>query len=535
MNEALRNNFNKIKEYWNGRSKKQKIIMAGSLLFFFIAISLIIFLATRTTYVPLYSDLSPAEAGSIKESLDERGVPSELSNNGTTINVPEEMVDSLKVELAAEGIPKSGSIDYSFFSENAGFGTTDNEFNVMKLDAMQTELAELIKGIDGIKDAKVMINLPEKGIFVSDGNEEASASVVLNTEPGYQFNSKQINALYHLVSKSVPNLPTDNIVIMNQNFEYFDQESGENFSGDIFASQNDIKKQIERDVRHQVQNLLGTLMGQDKVVVSVTADIDFTQENREENLVEPVDEENMEGITISAQRITESYVGDGAQVGGVPQAEDFEDPLEGGDTYQQGAAGAGEYEKIEETINNEVNKIRREIVESPYKIRDLGIQVLVEPPDPENPASLSQDTIADIEDMLATIVRTTINKDTLEEELTDETIEDKIVVSVQQFNGKMDLAEEQEIGLPWWVYVIGGVLLAVIGLLIFLILRTRKRRQEEEDLEEMDEAEELAPEIPDLAEEQDTEDVMRRKQLEKLAKEKPEDFAKLLRTWLAED
>ena len=67
------------------------------------------------------------------------------------------MVDTLKVELAAEGLPKSGSIDYSFFSQNAGIGTTENEFNVLKLDAMQTELANLIKGIDGINDAKVMI------------------------------------------------------------------------------------------------------------------------------------------------------------------------------------------------------------------------------------------------------------------------------------------------------------------------------------------------------------------------------------------
>ena len=41
------------------------------------------------------------------------------------------MVDTLMVELAAEGIPKSGSIDYSFFSENASFGMTDNEFNVL--------------------------------------------------------------------------------------------------------------------------------------------------------------------------------------------------------------------------------------------------------------------------------------------------------------------------------------------------------------------------------------------------------------------
>ena len=33
---------------------------------------------------------------------------------------------------------------------------------------MQTEFANLIKNIEGIQDANVMITLPEKGIFVSD-------------------------------------------------------------------------------------------------------------------------------------------------------------------------------------------------------------------------------------------------------------------------------------------------------------------------------------------------------------------------------
>ena len=82
------------------------------------------------------------------------------------------------------------------------------------------------------------------------------------------------------------------------------------------------QKEIERDIQRQVQKMLGTLIGQDKVVVSVTTDIDFSQENREENLVTPVDEENMEGIAISAQKITETFTGEEIQVGGQPQAED---------------------------------------------------------------------------------------------------------------------------------------------------------------------------------------------------------------------
>lgn len=530
MTVSFQKYIEKIKEYWNGRSKKQKMIVMGSILLFLIVISLSTFFATRTQMVPLYKDLSLSEVGTIKESLDSKGIKYEITEGGTTISVPEGQAENLLVDLASEGLPKSGGIDYSFFSQNAGIGMTDNEFNVMKLDAMQTELANLIKGIEGVKDAKVMINLPTPGIFVSEADESASASIVLNTEPGHQFEDNQINALYHLVSKSVPNLPTDNIVITNQYFEYFDKKNNENSSGDIFTAQNDIKKEIERDVQRQVQSMLGTLMGQDKVVVSVTADVDFTQENREENLVSPVDEENMEGIAISAQKITETFTGEGAAAGGVPQGEDSADVP----TYAEGANGNGDYERIEETINNEVNKIRKEIIESPYKIRDLGIQVMVEPPVADDETSLPQERVDDITKMLSTIVRTTINKDAVEGELTDEAIQDKIVVSVQPFNGKQQFNSDPVTVLPWWAYVLGGVLLIIIILLIFLFIRARKKREEEEELEfAMDKGPEVN--IPDVNEEQETEGTLRRKQLEKMAKDHPEDFAKLLRTWIAED
>ena len=40
-----------------------------------------------------------------------------------------------------------------------------------------------------------MINMPEKGVFVNDVNESASASIILETKPGYEFNDKQIKSL----------------------------------------------------------------------------------------------------------------------------------------------------------------------------------------------------------------------------------------------------------------------------------------------------------------------------------------------------
>ncbi|HWJ80373.1 MAG TPA: flagellar basal-body MS-ring/collar protein FliF [Niallia sp.] len=532
MKENMNKLFNPLTEYWVSRTKKQKTMLISSVLLLILLAIFATYFFTRVNLVPLYSNLQPSETGAIKESLDSKGITSEISNNGTTISVPEDVVDTLKVELASEGIPESGSIDYSFFSENASFGMTDNEFDVLKLDALQTEISNLIKGIDGINDADVVITLPEESVFVSDQGGEATASIVLNTKPGYNFSENQIKGLYTLVSKSVPNLPTDNIVITNQNFEYFDLNSSTTSGADTFTAQNNVKKQIERDIQRQVQTMLGTLMGQDKVVVSVTADIDFTQENREENLVSPVDEENMAGIAVSAQNITETYTGDNAaEAGGVVQAEQETDTT----TYNTDSTGSGngDYEKVEETVNSEVNRIKKEIVESPYKVRDLGIQVMVEPPNANDTTSLSQETVDDIQNILSTVVRTSIDKTSTDgEQLSDEEINNKIAVSVQKFNGKNTIQNTAaSSSIPWWVYAIGGVLLAIIILLIFLFVRARNKKVEVEEEEII----QPIPVVADVNEEQETEGTIRKKQLEKMAKEKPEDFAKLLRSWITED
>ncbi|MGM9948622.1 MAG: flagellar basal-body MS-ring/collar protein FliF [Lysinibacillus sp.] len=532
MNERLSKVKTDSTRFWTSRTRNQKGAMVGMLIAIIALAGTLTYFSTRTTMAPLFSGLSTTEAGRIADVLTAQGTTYELENGGTTILVPEEQVDRLKVSLASQGYPETGAISNSFFTENAGFGMTDNEFDVIKLAATQTELANLIKQIEGVKDAKVMISMPEEGIFIPDPTSESSAAIILNTEPGHKFTNEQIQTLYNLVSKSIPNLSTENIEISNQYAEYYDLNSAQNNGGSAATAEGQmaVKKTVERDIQRQVQDMLGTMIGQDKVVVSVTTDIDFKQENREENLVQPVDEDNVEGIAISAQRITETYTGNGAAAEGVPEAGNVTDNFT---DYQEGTTGDGDYERVEETVNNDVNRIRREIQESPYKIRDLGIQVMVEPPVADDPASLDGAVQEDIERILSTIVRTTLNKEAAGD-LTEEEISDKVVVSVQPFYGKAEIETEPEAVIPWWLWVVGGILLTAIGLLVFFILRSRKRKLEEEELSIIEQQQELI-EVEDIAEEKETEATVRRKQLEKMAKEKPEDFAKLLRSWIAED
>ncbi|MCP3031191.1 flagellar M-ring protein FliF [Halobacillus sp. A1] len=530
MKEKLNVLTKKTSTFWKERSAKQKGLLLGSIIGFVILLSLVSFFAASSKMVPLYSDLSLQEVGQVKEELDVRGVSYELDSGGTTIRVPEEQAEILLVDLAAAGLPDSGNIDYGFFSGNVSWGMTDNEFDVIKLDAMQSELASLMSGISGIANAQVMINVPEEEVFMSETNQEASASIVLNVEPGHDIQNEEVETLYNLASKSVPNLPTDNIVIMDQNFNYYDKNNSENANNtDAYTYQQGVKEDIEKDVQQRVQKMLGTMMGPNKVVATVTADIDFTQEQRTEELVEPFDEEALEGLPVSIERIEETYEG-GTPAGGVAGTGEEDVP---GYEAEEGE-GNGDYEMSKETINNEFNRIQRNIEESPFKVRDLGIQVAVDNTKGENEQgevqTLNEQEQLTVEESIQSILDSMITT-SIDGSYGEVDAEEKASIVFQEFDAQPQFNEEPA-GIPLWAYIAGGLLLLVVIFLIWRLLRRSEDYEEEEVFEESAEPQPIS--IPDL-EEKETDATVRRKQLERMAKEKPEDFAKLLRSWIAED
>src|SRR5699024_777925 len=70
-----------------------------------------------------------------------------------------------------------------------------------------------------------------------------------------------------------------------------------------------------KDIQKRLQQMLGTIVGAESVIVSVTADVDFTQKNTTKELVEPVDVVNMKGIPVSIETLQETFEGTGAEGG----------------------------------------------------------------------------------------------------------------------------------------------------------------------------------------------------------------------------
>ncbi|PUB14672.1 flagellar basal-body MS-ring/collar protein FliF [Paenisporosarcina sp. OV554] len=546
MKEKLLVYKNKLTESWGSFSKATKWSIIGTFVATLLLLSIIVFFSSRTSYAALYTNLSPAEAGEIKTAIEEQGIPVQISSDGKAVSVPNEEIANLKVSLAADGIPKSGNVNYSIFSENMGLGMTDRHFDVVERDAMQNELADLIKQIDGVTEANVMITLPKENVWITDEEQVATASVVVKGDPTFQLDPKQINGLYHLISKSVPNLPPEQIVIMDQNGQVFEiqDENQTDTALSMYQQQREIKKDIEKDIQRELQQMLGLTLGRDKVVVSVMASIDFTKEKREENLVEPVNKETNEGIDISVERIVDTYSSEGVAIDdttGTGETEIANYPgVDGG--------GNSESEKTEDRINREVNRINRQIELSPYVIDDITINVGVEPPNPEDLESLTQQNIADISNLLKNTVSTSLSMNG--NQVTDEELDDRISVFATEFQGKtiVNGGEPEESllninNIPNYVLIFIGVGLALVILIVLIIVFVIRKRKREE-LEEEFEYEMFEPPLSTLRTDEDEEMDLsefntkanpKRKTIEKLAKGRPEDFAKLLRTWMSED
>ena len=529
--DQIRQRIELAGNYWKERSSKQKWLVIGTFLFLVIFLSIFIYFASRPQFVPLYSGkLSQQEVGNIKAELDKEGFTNyQISQNGTMLLVPQKEAADLVVSLASKGYPKDNSINYDVFSSNLSFGATDRQYDILERQAMQSQVADILKHVEGIKDANVILTLPTNSVFVSQADQEkATASVMVKVAPGTQLNTGQIRALYTLVSHSVPNLPKDNITIMNQYSQELTMDNAEN-SNDLnlsmYEQQQKVQEGVQRNIQQSVQNLLGSVLGTNNVYVQTLVKMNFDKVKTEEQLVTPTDDNN-NGIIISSDKHTISSEGTGTTEGGV-NGTGSADPVEG--YPSESSDGNTKYEETQNKVNYEVNHIKNEITKSPYQIEDITINVGVQPDDPKS-NQLSKATMDNIRNVLSNTVLTALGHP---EDLTQEKIDQRITIFPHKFAAKQ-LDTNNGLQNSW--YKIGGAIAGVMLLLgvgIWIVARRRRRKEEEFDAE-------YVPLLPSLVQTEELDyfaeqNLSVEKQLEKLLIQRPEDFSKVIRTWLNEE
>ncbi len=266
--------------------------------------------ANQPDYVVLYSDLEPADASAVVEQLKTSKVKYEVRGDGRTIAVsPPDMVHELRLSLASEGIPKGGVVGLEIF-EATNLGTTTFQEKIKFQRAIQGELERTIATIQGVTSARVHITQPEKSVFAKNGNAP-TASVLLKLRPGAQLDRKQIKGITNLVAGSVEGLKSEAVSIIDVFGNLLNEKEEGPESLQIEATRLQYQRELERGYIRQIEDMLAKVLGPGKVVARVTADLDFSQTEREEESFDPG------GQVIRSERAIEEGSTESAR-GGIP-------------------------------------------------------------------------------------------------------------------------------------------------------------------------------------------------------------------------
>ncbi len=333
--------------------------------------------ARGPTMAPLYTNLSLQDGAAIVTQLTQSKVPYKLANNGSTILVPQSEVDQLRLQLAGKGLPSHGSVGLSSVL-NLPFGATSFTRQVAYQDALQGELEQTIDDIQGVTSSRVQIVIPQTSAFAT-ATAPATASVLLNLQPGAQLSSNQVQGVVRLVAASVQGLSSKNVTVVNQAGQILWSQgiAGGSGTGTVQAGASQASQDLavtqtfDQQLQDQLQQMLGQVFGPGNVVTHVQATLSFNKGTV--NAVTYTPQKNGRGVVQKLQELKQSLTG-GASVGGVTGTASNSFPTY---TSTTGTGKSGTSSSQQLTEDFVINHQTTTTVTAPGSVSQLSVAVVV--------------------------------------------------------------------------------------------------------------------------------------------------------------
>lgn len=278
------NFFSQIKNMIDGLSLVRKISILAVIVLSVGVIGYLVHVSNQASYEPVFTNLNSDDIGSIISQLDRQGVSYKVDQNMRTVLVPTTKVLEVRMKLAEEGIPRFGGIGFELFDKE-GFGRSDFEQRVNYQRALEGELTRTIRSLREVESARIHLVLPEKSLF-SESQQPARASVILKLGRDGALSRNTVNAISHLVSSSVDGLSPDDVTIVDSLGRLL-SAGGQEGAATAGRQVLDQKMQLEKTVEQKIVDLLSPVVGMGKVMARVAADIDFTQVESTDEIVDP--------------------------------------------------------------------------------------------------------------------------------------------------------------------------------------------------------------------------------------------------------
>jgi flagellar M-ring protein FliF len=247
---------------------------------------------------PLYTGLQPQDAQALAAQLATQKIPYEVSADGTSVSVAAEKLETARMQVAAQGAPKTGRMGFEIF-DKPNWSASDYSEKVNYQRALEGELERTLQTLDGVETVRVHLVLPQESLFADD-RSEAKASVVLKLRRE-AFSANSELAIRRLVAGAVERLRPENVTVI-------DSENQRPLSAD---SGHDGQTQADQALAKELVRTLEPIFGEGSVRASVHVEYDETSGDETQETFDPANP-----ATLTLQKSEETLGGALAQ--GVP-------------------------------------------------------------------------------------------------------------------------------------------------------------------------------------------------------------------------
>lgn len=258
-------NFNRL-------TPRQKMAGASALAFAIALLAGVWMWSQQPEYSVLFSNIEEKDGGAIVTALQQQNVPYRVESGGATIMVPSTRANELRLTLAAQGLPRGGSVGFELL-ENQKLGLSQFHEQVNYQRALEGELARTIQSIGAVAGARIHLAIPKQSAFLRN-EQKPTASVVVSLRAGRTLEPAQIAGIVHLVSSSVPGLASNQVSVIDQNGNLLARQRKQDGPA-LDDTQLEYVRNMEDSYSTRIQRILDPMLGANNFRSQVMADIDF--------------------------------------------------------------------------------------------------------------------------------------------------------------------------------------------------------------------------------------------------------------------
>ncbi|RKY03739.1 MAG: flagellar M-ring protein FliF [Spirochaetes bacterium] len=388
MNEFFKNLLGNVKSVYSKLSKTQKLVILGVILLLVVSFIFLISFSSKPTETLLFQTvLNQNDLQRITNKLTEWNVEYKIKDGKYIVVKDENTSAYLRMKLGLAGVLPSGIKGWELF-DTQSWTTTDFERNVNLRRAIIGEITKHIKLLDDVEDVSIQIAMPKAELYL-DNEAPYTASVIITPAPYSDIltNKKKIKGIIDLVAFGVDKLKPENIVVTDNHGNILSDFSSEETTNYLNRAKEEwkIKERLRLNMQNEIAEKLKSVLGKDKVDVSVQVDLDFDQKNiqkteyipiikKPDNPETPYDESEVAMNVVRSEKTTdEKFKGTGFVPEGPPGVEPNVPP-----GYKEATGEGSEYEKKETVKNYEVSQQVSKIQSAPYRIKRVSVAVWVD-------------------------------------------------------------------------------------------------------------------------------------------------------------